>query len=78
MENRLGDSIVLQGDAYDLALELQPVVDLIITSPPYWGLRTYGLQHNWALLSEWTALGHEVADVPPYVWYRKNGGILGL
>jgi len=78
VENRLGDSIVLQGDAYDLALELQPVVDLIITSPPYWGLRTYGLQHNWAILSEWKALGYEASNVPPYDWYRKNGGILGL
>jgi transcriptional regulator with XRE-family HTH domain len=34
---------IRRGDAYDLVAELPPAsVDLIITSPPYWGLRTWG------------------------------------
>jgi DNA modification methylase len=39
---------VIVGDAYDLFGLLPPEsVDLIITSPPYWGHRDYGLDHNW-------------------------------
>ena len=35
------------GDAYDLFEDVPPSsVDLIITSPPYWGHRDYELKHN--------------------------------
>jgi DNA modification methylase len=73
------ESLVRHGDAYDLMPTLdEHSIDLIITSPPYWGLRGYGLDHDETVLSKWTDTG-ESADVPPpYVWYRDNGGVLGL
>jgi site-specific DNA-methyltransferase (cytosine-N4-specific) len=68
-----------QGDAYDLAEKLQPeTLDLILTSPPYWGLRTYGEDHNEQILAEWRALGEADTTPPPYDWYRQNGGLLGM
>lgn len=71
--------VLVQGDAFDL-FDLLPAesVDLIITSPPYWGLRSYGLDHNWDILEDWCAAGHDMAECPPYEWYRANGGVLGL
>lgn len=71
--------LALHGDAFDL-LDLLPdaSVDLFITSPPYWGLRTYGLSHNWSIDKEWKALGNTIHECPPYEWYRRNGGVLGL
>lgn len=70
---------VLQGDVYDLAPSLQPAsIDLVITSPPYWGLRSYGLQHNEEILKEWQTSGHAADEAPPYDWYRSHGGLLGL
>lgn len=67
------------GDAFDLAPKLQPKsVDLIITSPPYWGLRTYGLDHNWEIRDDWCAEGNTDSEVPSYEWYRSHGGVLGL
>jgi DNA modification methylase len=70
---------VWHGDAYDLAEKLEPQsVDLILTSPPYWGMRTYGLDHNEATLEEWRALGESPWEPPPYEWYRAQGGILGM
>lgn len=70
---------VYEGDAYDL-MEKIPTesVDLIITSPPYWGLRTYGLDHNEEILHEWKAEGGTKEEPPPYDWYRLHGGCLGL
>lgn len=70
---------VLEGDAFDL-IECQPPesVDLIITSPPYWGLRTYGQDHNWEIASRWAEEAPEREAIPPYSWYRANGGLLGL
>jgi DNA modification methylase len=67
------------GDAYDL-LPLLPAssVDLILTSPPYWGHRSYGQQHNWDILDEWTEEGRTVEEPAPYEWYRSHGGVLGL
>jgi site-specific DNA-methyltransferase (adenine-specific) len=50
-------------------------VDLVITSPPYWGHRTYDQQHNWAVIKEFVADPH---TPPPYDDYRQKGGILGL
>lgn len=39
-----GPRTILQGDAWALASRLEPEsVDCLITSPPYWGLRDYGL-----------------------------------
>lgn len=69
---------VLHGDAYDLLDTLNDdSVDLVVTSPPYWGLRTYGLAHNWDVWEEWTA-SHDKEAIPDYDWYRSHGGILGL
>lgn len=65
---------IQHGDAYDLVSKLAPAsVDLILTSPPYWGLRTYGLKHNQDIAREW-------ADpaIPSYDWYRQHGGLLGM
>src|SRR5437763_2499457 len=69
---------VWEGDAFDLLDKLKPeTVDLLITSPPYWGLRSYGLEHNWEIWKEWTA-DHGKSEIPPYEWYREHGGRLGL
>lgn len=70
---------VRQGDAYDLMAVLPAgSVDMIITSPPYWGLRTYGQHHNEGILQEWLSEGGLAATVPPYEWYRDHGGCLGM
>ena len=70
---------VLHGDAYDLLSQLKPEsVDLILTSPPYWGHRTYGLDHNWDILEEWVSTGRPQHEPPGYEWYREHGGVLGL
>lgn len=67
------------GDAYDLAVGLPNAsVDLVLTSPPYWGLRTYSQDHNNGILEEWLALGEDASSPPPYEWYREHGGILGM
>lgn len=72
-------AVVRTGDAYDLLSELAPKsVDLLITSPPYWGLRDYEGKHNWEILDEWKRSGKQADDVPPYEWYREHGGLLGL
>lgn len=73
------DAEVLRGDAFDLAADLAPgSVDLVLTSPPYWGLRTYSQDHNDLVLKEWLALGEDAATAPPYAWYREHGGVLGM
>jgi len=70
---------VHQGDAYDLMGTLPAEsVDLIITSPPYWGLRTYGQEHNDKICQEWHDLGDDGAVQPSYEWYREHGGLLGM
>jgi site-specific DNA-methyltransferase (cytosine-N4-specific) len=67
------------GDAFDLIDQLpDQSVDLILTSPPYWGLRSYGLDHQEAVLAKWEAIGCSPSRVPPYDWYRSAGGQLGL
>jgi site-specific DNA-methyltransferase (cytosine-N4-specific) len=67
------------GDAFDLFRTLtKGSVDLVITSPPYWGHRTYSQEHNWHVLKEWESQGNSSAAPPSYDWYRKNGGVLGL
>ncbi|MCX2734463.1 site-specific DNA-methyltransferase [Saccharopolyspora sp. NFXS83] len=72
-------TVVHEGDAYDLLNKLPAEsVDLIITSPPYWGHRTYGLAHNWEILDEWISQGGSKESIPSYDWYRMHGGCLGM
>lgn len=73
-------SQIFCGDSFELLGKLpKQSVDLVITSPPYWGLRDYEGEHNWDILDEWLA---EVPDrqntIPTYEWYRSHGGLLGL
>jgi site-specific DNA-methyltransferase (cytosine-N4-specific) len=75
----IGKVEVREGDAFDLIGKLPPEsIDLIITSPPYWGLRTYGMDHNEEILAEWKGQGNQPIPSPSYEWYREHGGILGL
>lgn len=72
---------VFCGDAFDLIEKIPPgTVDLIVTSPPYWGQRVYDSQddHNWSIREAWEEAGGSLGDPPPYEWYRANGGVLGL
>jgi site-specific DNA-methyltransferase (cytosine-N4-specific) len=70
---------VIPGDAYDLFGLLSAVsIDLIITSPPYWGHRDYELKHNWKLFNEISRVKKIGTKSPGYLWYRSQGGILGL
>lgn len=73
-------NITLQiGDAYDLLPKLEPrSIDLLITSPPYWGHRTYDGDHNWDVLKAWKRKAASPDAIPSYDWYRTNGGLLGL
>lgn len=74
------------GDAYDLVARLpRASVDCVVTSPPYWGLRSYGHEHDETLLDRWhAAQPHKTSRQelrtrgPGYSWYRENGGVLGL
>lgn len=69
---------LLRGDAFELVETLPAAsVDLVITSPPYWGLRNYEADHNWDILDEWEG-GKHSARTPTYDWYRQHGGLLGL
>jgi DNA modification methylase len=73
------ESVILEGDAFDLLANLPDrSVDLIITSPPYWGLRTYGHTHNWEIQKEWLSETINKDSHPSYSWYREHGGLLGL
>ena len=70
---------VRQGDAYDLFDQLpKSSVDLIITSPPYWGHRDYGLSHNWEYFNDIPTVRKIGSTSPGYHWYREKGGLLGL
>lgn len=70
---------IRSGDAFDLVDELpDQSVNLVVTSPPYWGLRTYGHDHNEGILAEWVGRGMAASEIPPYDWYVKHGGVLGL
>jgi site-specific DNA-methyltransferase (cytosine-N4-specific) len=72
------DPPIHHGDAFDLIGTLgAQSVDLILTSPPYWGLRSYGLQHSEDVLARWISSGCTPSRVPPYDWYRDAGGLLG-
>lgn len=70
---------IFEGDAYDCFWRLpKNSIDLILTSPPYWGHRTYQQEHNWSILGDWRKTGHGPEVIPPYDWYRAQGGVLGL
>lgn len=71
-------SSIIHGDAFDLIRDIDDAsVDLLITSPPFWGHRTYGLAHNWDILSEWEK-ENDRWQSPSWEWYRDHGGVLGL
>lgn len=71
--------VVERGDAFDLVETLPPSsVDLILSSPPYWGLRSYGASAPPDILNRWLKTGCGLERVPPYDWYRTMGGVLGL
>lgn len=70
---------VRHGDAYDLFDQLpKSSVDLVITSPPYWGHRDYGLPHNWEYFNDIPTAREIGPQSPGYDWYRTQGGLLGL
>jgi len=71
---------VLLGDAFELFDSLpEQSIDLIITSPPYWGHREYGLEHNWELFNNIQTIKRDFAvETPGYAAYRDNNGVLGL
>lgn len=70
---------VIHGDAFDLFDRLKPAsIDLVITSPPYWGHRDYGLEHNWELFNDIPKVRSMGPHSPGYDWYRQQGGLLGL
>ena len=74
-----GEAALALGDAFDaLPLLTEGSVDLVITSPPYWGLRTYNLEHDDTVLERWLDQGGELGLTPDYAWYRENGGLLGM
>ncbi|MBE7371723.1 site-specific DNA-methyltransferase [Dermacoccus barathri] len=50
----------------------------MITSPPYWGHRTYDMDHNDSVLTAWKAQGGDLSSAPGYEWYRSAGGALGM
>jgi DNA modification methylase len=71
---------VLLGDAFDL-FDILPgqSVDLIITSPPYWGHREYGLKHNWATFNDIQRIKQNFqTQSNGYESYRDQNGALGL
>jgi site-specific DNA-methyltransferase (cytosine-N4-specific) len=70
---------VTQADAYDGLSKLAgDSVDLLCTSPPYWGLRTYGQEHNQEILDDWHCDPGFNDEPPSYEWYRAHGGVLGM
>ncbi len=70
---------IRHGDAFDL-INMMPdeSVDLVLTSPPYWGQRCYGQELSEHVLKRWEETGCPASRVPPYGWYHEAGGVLGL
>lgn len=78
-ENVAVTTTLIRADAFDALTTLEPQsVDLLITSPPYWGLRSYGFNPSDAVLSEWLRVTDRPERPPGYAWYRAHGGVLGL
>ncbi|MGC1890742.1 MAG: site-specific DNA-methyltransferase [Stellaceae bacterium] len=71
---------VLLGDAFDLFDRLpERSIDLIITSPPYWGHREYGLDHNWETFNSIQTLKRNFrVQSDGYAAYKDRKGVLGL
>ena len=71
---------VVAGDAFDLLPSLPPrSIDLVLTSPPYWGHREYGLDHNWEVFNSIKGVKRDFGSgTLGYEWYRDLGGVLGL
>jgi len=71
---------VLLGDAFDLFDRLpEQLIDLIVTSPPYWGHREYGLSHNWETFNDIQAVKRSFrVQSDGYASYRDRNGVLGL
>lgn len=70
---------IRHGDAFDLFDGLpKSSIDLVITSPPYWGHRDYGLPHNWEFFNDIPSVKKIGPRSPGYEWYRGKGGLLGL
>ena len=66
-------------DAFSAVQNLKThAVDLIVTSPPYWGQRTYKGSHNWGILDDWIRAGGSSSEPPEYAWYVEHGGQLGM
>jgi len=73
------ENSILLGDAFDLVDRFPgESVDLVITSPPYWGQRSYELQHNWELFNDIPKVRSLSQVTRGYDWYRGLGGVLGL
>ena len=73
------EATVLSGDAFDLIEAVEDSsIDLVLTSPPFWGLRSYGLEHRDDTFIRWQRAGQDSHQPPPYDWYRDAGGVLGL
>ena len=54
-------------------------VDLVITSPPYWGHREYGLDHNWETFNDIQEIKRRFrVQSDGYASYRDRKGALGL
>jgi DNA modification methylase len=71
---------VMCGDAFDLFDDMPAEsIDLIITSPPYWGHREYGLEHNWGRFNDITGVKRDFSvQSEGYASYRSLKGVLGL
>jgi len=73
------ENSILRGDAFDIVDRLpEESVDLVITSPPYWGQRSYELRHNWELFNDIPKVRSLAQVTQGYDWYRRLGGVLGL
>lgn len=72
-------SQVVCADAFDVGRRLPAgSVDLVLTSPPYWGTRTYGQDHDDDILGRWVSEPAATGGgSPPWSWYRSSGGALG-
>lgn len=69
-----GYARILQGDCRDVLRSLPAEsVHMVVTSPPYWGLRDYGLPSS--IWGGDTAHEHEWADRR---WYVNGGGSTGV
>lgn len=71
---------IRQVDAFDGLATLEPgSVNLVCTSPPYWGQRVYEQEFDAGVLHEWeVSPKNEGGSIPGYAWYRARGGVLGL